>query len=60
MAAGRMPPERAKVLTQISLLIEQSTCFIDEASFTSKSGPAWDRLRQAVDDLDSYRNSKKR
>jgi hypothetical protein len=60
MAAGRLSPEQTRMLMQISLLIEQSARFADQESFTAKSGPAWTRLRQAVDDLDAYRSTKKR
>ena len=56
---GRVSPERAQLLTRISVLIDQSTRFVDSESFTSTDSPAWNRLRQVVDELDSYRNKRK-
>lgn len=58
LAGGRISPEQAQVLHRISLLIEQSARFADQRSFTSQSGPAWERLRRAVDDLDELRSQK--
>lgn len=56
---GRVSPERAQLLTRISVLIDQSARFADSQSFTSTDSPAWTRLRQAVDALDSFRNKPK-
>ena len=60
MDAGRLSPERVRVLARISSLIDQTSRFADEQSFTSQSGPAWDGLRKAVDDLDAYRDRDKK
>jgi len=60
IAAGRLSPERVQVLSRITSLIDQTSRFADDQSFTSRTGPAWDRLRQAVDSLDDYRSSRKR
>jgi len=60
MAAGRLSPEQTNMLNRISLLIEQSSRFADEASFAARSGPTWNRLRKAVDELDAFRSTKKR
>jgi hypothetical protein len=38
------------MLLRIASLVEQSGRFADEQSFASQSGPAWDRLRQLLDD----------
>ena len=59
MGTGCLSPQQANTLTRISVLIDQSPHFADEESFTSKSGPAWDRVRQAIDELDAYRDAKK-
>jgi len=59
LLTGRLSPERVRILTRISSLVEQTARFADEHAFTSQSGPAWDRLRQAVDLLDASRDKKK-
>ena len=56
---GRVSPERAQILSRIGVLIDQSTRYADQSSFTSTESPAWTRLRQAVDALDSFRDKRK-
>ena len=60
MSEGRVSPESARVMTRISVLIDQSARLADKGFLTSTDSPVWNRLRQAVDDLDSYRESKER
>jgi hypothetical protein len=49
VAAQRISPERAAVLTHIASLIENTGRFADTESFRKQSGPAWDRLRALLD-----------
>lgn len=53
VSTGRVSPQSAIILNRIEALIEQTGRFADEQAFASQSGPAWDRLRQLVDELDT-------
>jgi len=59
MCEGSLSPERVGAITKLTVLVDQCARFADQQSFTSTTHPAWARLRQAVDDLDSYRDKKK-